>query len=432
MKKYEVFVIGAGPGGYSMAIRLKEMGYKVAIAEKEQIGGTCLNCGCIPTKFYLQKAKECKINKIRLNDSILCEWKSEKDSMLYTMRSNMEAVLKNNAIEFYRGNAEVRKTHDGTFTVHIGSDEYIASKVVIATGSVENFPPIGGLLEGFQSGFVVGSKQMLDNDEMLEKIVIIGGGIIGFEFASFWNTLGCEVVILEKESTVLPQVDEDVRKQYVRNMEKKGVVIYTDADVWDIDDNERSVSFAHNKHNKMLECDKVLVATGRRVILPHGISEEEPASLDLLYLIGDCNGKLALAHAAYEESKVLANQLKGIKDSVCYDLVPRIIYSDPELAWVGKSEQCCAQEGIVYDCYKKSMSYSSKYYIENKNEQGMCKLVFDKATQKMLGAQLMGNGSCELISFIKLSIEMGMTKEQLRRFTFPHPSIAEIIYETIG
>lgn len=429
MKKYDVFVIGAGPGGYSSAIQIRDLGFSVAIAEVDLVGGTCLNYGCIPTKFLLQKAKEIKIRKAEMSDNILCEWNKEKESMLLAMRNNMESTLRNKGIELYRGAATIRK-EDGLI-IQIGQQEYKAEKIVLATGSIQQIPPIKGVMEGVNSGFVFGSKQMLSNNDWINRLVIIGGGIIGFEFASFWNMLGCEVTVLEKTERVLPQLDEDVRKQYVRTMEKKGIIIHTEVDVQEIDDDEQCVVYTHNQQHKMAECDKVLLATGRKAVLHHNIKEEECTSQENVYLVGDCNGKMALAHAAYEEAKVLSNSLQGIEDSVCYDLIPGIIYSNPELAWVGKTELCCYQEGIKCKCYKKSMSYSGKYFIENRTEQGMCKLVFNAENQKILGAQLIGNGSSELISFLKLAIQKEMTRDELRRFTYPHPSIAEIIYETI-
>ncbi len=431
MKKYDVFVIGAGPGGYSSVIQLKDMGYSVAVAEQEQIGGTCLNYGCIPTKFLLQKAKEVKISNMELDDSILCEWQKEKDSMLFAMRNNMENVLKNKGIELYKGVAEAKKEKEGFFTIQVGEQKFEALKVVVATGSLEQQLPITGLQEGLNSGFVLSSKQMLECNKLIRKLTIIGGGIIGFEFASFWNMLGCEVAILEKEETVLPQLDEDIRKQYIRAMEKKGIVIYMEAFVQEVDDDENCVIFKHGQQCKMLECDKVLLAAGRQVFLPSSIHEIGEMEQENLHLIGDCNGKLALAHAAYEEAKVLNNCLQGIDDSVCYELIPKVIYSNPEVAWVGKTESQCIMEDIEYYCCKKSMSYSSKYFIENRKEPGMCKLIFESATHKLLGAQFVGNGSGELISFIKLAIEKEMTKNELVRFTFPHPSISEIIYEVL-
>lgn len=444
-KSFDVLIVGAGPAGYSSALALAPK-YNVGIVECEAIGGVCLNCGCIPTKFLLHKAKENLIQDSNICNEKLEKWKKEKEQLICNIRRNMEATLQNKNIEIIYGKACAIRKGDELIDVVVGENVYRAKWVVSAVGSKEIVPPIEGVEFGIEAGYVLDSKRLLDNSEKISRLAIVGGGVIGLEFASFWNMLGSEVTILEKETDILSELDDDVRAIVLRSMKRKGIEIITSAVVEEIDCEEQCVIYRHEEKRKIIECDKVLLATGRKSrvltdamwhaekenVVGFGDIEEIRSMFErsIIY-VGDANNKLMLAHTAYEESKVLKNIFQGKNDSVKYELVPKVVYSNPEMAWVGLNEKGCIEKNIEYYSCKKSMSYSGKYLIENISEPGCCKLIFEKKSEKIIGAQLVGNGSSEMIAFLKLAIEKEMTQIELQRFTFPHPSVSEIIYETL-
>lgn len=436
---YDAAVIGAGPGGYLCSQLLTEKGYSVVLFEESHIGGVCLNEGCIPTKFYLNKVKELKLSGVKANDDLLLSWKREIDEIRSVMRGNMENTLRGKGVNICRNRAHVKSISDEKIEIYAGDDTYVSKQLVLAVGSKEMVPNIGGLKEAMESGFVQCSNKFIFASNMLQHITIIGGGIIGLEFAVIWNRLGCEVTILEKESNILPFLDDDVRKLYTKELEKKGINIICSASVEEVDHDEKCVVYSRNGKQELIDCDRALLACGRKSRLEFADEIKEIFDCDgfdmqdkKIYRIGDCNGKRLLAHAAYEEAKSLVECMDGAEAIVAYELIPSVIYTSPELAWVGKTEKDCSEQEIDYYSCKKDMRYSGKYYIENKEEQGVCKLIFEKTTNRLIGAQLVGNGSAELITFIKLAIQTRMTKKDLAYFTPPHPSLAEIVSDTVN
>lgn len=450
---YDIIIIGGGPGGYQAAMDASASGFSTALIESEKLGGTCLNEGCLPTKSLLYSAKifhkiqEEKLHGIHAdNVSIQLEQVIDrKNNMVFQAGKGMDYKLKQSLTDVFYRTGHI-KSAGKEIQVDMENGDCIRGKhLIIASGSRPFFPEIDGLQTAFQEGFAIDSRRFLDQTGIYKKTVIVGGGFIGIEFASFLSDIGVAVIVLDSRKNILEELDEDVRKVFVRSLMKKGITFRLGIQIVEIDSRKKRVSIKGETEEEIL-CDQVLMCTGR-VPNIYGMGMEESGiavkddkivtddycrtNVERVYAIGDVNGKVMLAHTAYAEARSVIWHIMGSKQKVEYHRIPRVIYSCPEAAWVGASEQNLRKENMEYGCGSCSMRYSGKFMVENIKEQGICKLIWDKKSRQIQGCFLIGDGASEIIITVKNMIEEHKTLDDIKQMVFPHPSIGEIIQECV-
>lgn len=449
---FDLIVIGAGPGGYLAAERAAHEGLKVALIEKRFIGGVCLNEGCIPTKTFLYSAKlkdgaahgdkyGVHTPQITINHK---EVVARKRKVVKTLTGGVGATLKALGVEIVMETAQITGKDGDNFVVQAGEKELKAPKLIVATGSSALLPPIDGLREQYQAGFALTNREILDLEEAPEALVVIGGGVIGLEMASYFNSLGCGVAVVEMLDKIAGATDGDISKQLQKEYEAKGVHFQLGSKVIKLDGH--SVYFEKEGQTYQIECDKVLVSIGRGAFTKNlgletiGVATERGAILTNekmqtnvsgVYAVGDVNGKSLLAHTAYREAEVAVNNIVGKPDVMSYAAIPSVIYTNPEVASVGETEESAKAKGIDVIAKSVSMRYSGRYVAENEGKDGVCKVVVDKHSGKLIGVSLIANYASELIYGAGTMIEEGMTVAQIKKIVFPHPTVCEIIREAI-
>ena len=451
MNHYQLAVIGAGPGGYVAAIRAAQLGLKTAVIESRDVGGTCLNRGCIPTKALLhaadvyhqaQNAQELGL-EISETGYHMGRIHDRKRKIVLQLRGGVEQLFKANKIDLLRGTATITAPHEISVT---GSDnsQITADHILIATGSVPARPPIPGLdLPG-----VVTSDEVLEGNPIdYKNLVIIGGGVIGVEFATFYNRLGCEVTILEAMERLLPTMDREISQNIGMILKKRGVSIHTGAMVQKItaDDGTLCCQFAKGDQNQSVRAQGVLVAIGRRPNT-EGLFESEmtpemergrivtsegfSTSLEQVWAIGDVTSRIQLAHLASAQGIAVAERIAGHTPSVNLSLVPSCIYTDPEIASVGLTADEAKAQGISVKTGKFMMAANGKTLIEG-TDRGFIKVVCDAETDILLGAQLMCARATDLVSEFTQAIVNRLTAQQMRRVIRPHPTFSEAVTEAL-
>ncbi len=450
---YDIIIIGGGPGGYQSAIEAVIAGFTVALVEAKRLGGVCLNEGCIPAKTLLYssklfyKAMEAKKYGIHIdNPKIqLSQVIERKNDIVYKLHKGLNVKLNNEQIDIFHGTGLI-KTVKSEVQVVLNNDNCICGKnLIIASGSRSFIPNIKGISVALKEGFAMDSSEFLNNTAMYKKMVIIGCGIIGIEFASFLANIGIDVTLLDNKTEILEEIDDDVKKVLIRSLMKKGVKFKLGVDVTEINAESRTVWVQGEKEEK-ISCDKVVVCAGR---IPNidgfGVAEAGIAikngaiitdyygrtSVESVYAIGDVNGRIMLAHTAYAEARAAIQHIQGKRQAVEYHLIPRVIYSCPEAAWVGVTENKCRNEKLECIVNTCSMRYSGRFMVENEGEQGICKLIWDKNNGQIKGGFLVGDGASEIIIIIENMIREKKTVEDIKQMIFPHPSIGEVIRECV-
>lgn len=449
---YDLIVIGGGPGGYLASERAAHAGLKVLCIEESNLGGVCLNEGCIPTKTLLYSAKlydgaahgekyGVSVQAISLDHAKVI---ARKNKVVRLLVGGVKNTLKNAGAEVVNARAKVLGKDEAGFTVEAGGEVYKAARVLLATGSGPAVPPIPGLKEGLESGFVLTNREVLSLQEVPEKLVVIGGGVIGLEMASYFCSAGSEVTILEMLDHIAGENDRELTSILQKNYEKKGMRFLLGAKVTGV--STEGVAYEMNGEAATVPADKVLLSIGRRaataglgleelgVTLERGAvvtDEHMLTNIPGFYAAGDVNGKSMLAHTAYREAEVAVNHMLGLEDKMCYDAVPAVIYTNPELASVGLTEAGALEKGLDVQVVKLPMRFSGRYLAENEGGDGLCKLIVDKATQTVLGAQALSNYASEFIVAVAVFIEAKMTLDQIKRVIFPHPTVCEIIREAV-
>ncbi len=437
---YDLIVLGGGPGGYLAAERAGHAGLKVLLIEKKALGGTCLNEGCIPTKTLLYSAKifdyanggGTKYGVTAQNAAIDHKYVIErKNKVVKTLVGGVGFTMKQSHVEVVYGQGKILgKTADG-IEVSANDQKYVAKNLIIATGSDSVVPPIEGVKEGLASGLVVTNREILDMTEVPKALVVIGGGVIGLEMASYFNSIGTKVEVVE----MLPKILQG-------NYEKKGIKFYLGAKVTKV--LADGVEFEKDGEKVVLACDKILLSVGRFAVTNDigleniGVEMERRAivtdknlktNVENVYAVGDVNGKSMLAHTAYREAEVAVNTILGIADEMRYNAVPGVIYTNPELSSVGYTEEIAKEKGINYKQIKLPMQYSGRYVAENEGGNGVCKLLVDLDTNKLIGAHVLANTSSEFIYGVAAMIECELNLDQIKKVIFPHPTTCEIIRE---
>jgi len=449
---YDLIIIGGGPAGYLAAERAGHEGLKVLLIEKRYVGGVCLNEGCIPSKALLYSAKlydnavhgeqyGVTVGNAVLNHAAVVE---RKDKVVDTLVMGVKSKLRNNKVTVVEGTAEIAgRSRDG-YEIKAGDDLYTGKRLLVATGSVHVVPPIPGVKEGLEKGHVVTNRELLDLKQVPAQLVIVGGGVIGLEMASYFNSAGSKVTVIEMLDHIAGHTDREISDYLLDSYRRKGVEFYLGAKLVQV--NEGAVVYEAEGMTYSVDADKVLLSIGRRpateglglerigVEMERGrikTDERGKTNVPEVYAAGDVNGVSMLAHTAYREAEVCINNILGKRDIMRYNAIPSVIYTNPEVAGVGETEESAKQKGIEYEVAKLPMIYSGRYVAENTEGEGLCKIIVDKRHKKLIGVHMIGSYSSEIIYGAGLMLETEMRVKDIKELVFPHPTVSEIIRETI-
>lgn len=448
--KYDIAVLGGGPGGYSAAIKAAQLGGKVIIFEKENMGGTCLNVGCIPTKCLLEKAG--LIEKIKKNtangifkEAGLFSWKKiqeNKDSVVRKLTSGVESILKSYDIKIVKGKAILKES--GVIELEGRNERYYVKNTIIATGSKVFIPPI----QGIDGRNVIDSTEALSLKKVPVSLVIIGGGVIGLEFACIYASPGTNVTVLEMLPDIMANEDKETVLALRSELEKKKIKIITGAKVEQISElqNRKFVKYSKENNSYSCETEYVLAAVGR-VANREGIDSEKlglkldqkgniivnerlETNVEGVYAVGDVIGGYQLAHSAYAEAEAAAENCLGGNVTVKLDIMPRCIYSLPQFAAVGITEEKAKEKGIPYE--KGFFPYAGNgKALASDESAGFVKVIANKETGKLLGIHIIGGYATELIASAFTAMNMDASIEDFYHMIFPHPTLSEIIKESV-
>lgn len=447
--KYDVAIIGGGPAGYTAAERAAHAGLSVILFEKNALGGVCLNEGCIPTKTLLYSAKTYDSIQNASKYAVTAENPSfdlpkiiaRKNKVVKKLTAGIRMKMTTGGVVMVTGEAMISgRDADGTLRITCGEESYEAAHLVLCTGSEAIVPPIPGL----QETEYWTSREALQCKELPASLVIIGGGVIGMEFASFFNSLGTEVHVVEMQDKILGPMDKEQSELLQADYTKKGVKFYIGHKVTGVHGTE--ITLEKDGETVVLEGEKVLLSVGRRPVT-QGLGLESLAiekerngvkvnpymqtSLSNVYACGDITGYSLLAHTAVSEAEVAINHIAGKKGKgMSYKAIPGVVYTNPEIAGVGKTEEELQAEGIPYKVKKIPMAFSGRFVAENEMSNGMCKLLLAE-DDTIIGAHLLGNPASELIVIAGIAIEKGMKADEFGAFVFPHPTVGEILKEVI-
>ena len=452
MEIFDLLVVGGGPGGYLCAERAAQGGLKVALFEKKALGGTCLNEGCIPTKTLLNSSKmyrhatESAAYGVTATGVTYDHAKvvARKNKVVNTLVSGVGATMSANKVTVITGEAVITGRADEGFTVQSNGTTYTGRRLSIASGSETVVPPVPGLKEGLASGFVVTNREVLDLTELPKNLVVIGGGVIGLEMAYYFASVGVAVTVIEMMPKIAGATDPEICKILTDAFVKRGMTFKLSCKVLEV--KASSVVYEENGEKKEISCDKVLLSAGRRPATAGigletlGLQMDRAAivtdrhmctTVQNVYAIGDCNGKVMLAHTAYREAEVAVNHMLGKNDEMRYDVIPAVIYTDPEVASVGHSKEGAEKLGMNVKEVKLPMSYAGRYLAETDGGKGFIKLVVDTDRNRLVGCHMVGSYASEIIMTATMMVDTELTPERLQKFVFPHPTVAEIIREAI-
>ena len=438
MTQTDLIIIGSGPGGYRTAQYAVQCGLQVIVVEAAEAGGTCLNCGCIPTKSLAHDA-ESALEDCPTDFSKALE---RKEGVVESLRSSVEMLLSSPGITLVKGKAQFT----GEKVITVNGEEYTANHIIVATGSSSKFPP--GLSDELLTTNAIGSgampavvtsTELLSLPQLPKHLVIVGAGVIGMEFASIFNSFGVKVTVVEFLKECLPAVDADIAKRARKLLEKRGIDFIMQAAVKSIADG--AVCYERKGKEESLEADVVLVATGRKPNVDglnleaagvqydvrRGIATDENMATNVpgVYAIGDVNGRMMLAHAATFQGFRAVNAIVGKADTIRLDVMPSAIFTNPEIACVGPSEQQCKDAGLEYQVKKGFMRANGRALAMNSAE-GMVKLMA-KPDGTIIGCHTYGARAAEIVQEVSALICRDTTLQQLQDMVHIHPTISEIL-----
>jgi dihydrolipoamide dehydrogenase len=443
---YDLAIIGAGPGGYEAAAYAAKLGKTVVLFEKGEVGGTCLNVGCIPTKTLLRSAKslaECKEAEkygVAVGDATLDmkAVQARKTEVIGMLVKGVRAMLKKAKVEMVFAEAKIA----GRGKIVADGKEYEAANILIATGSVPACPPIPGLAD---SASVLDSTGILDLDSIPESLVVIGGGVIGLEFACFFAELGVKVDVVEMLDKIAPVVDGEIAKKLQSELKRKGVSFHLSCKVTKVEGD--TLHFTDPKGEpQTITATWILNSTGRKLVLEgigleecgvdfdrRGIKTDEFGKTNVpgIWACGDVTGRMLLAHSATREGIVAVNNMFGIADRMRFGAVPSVIYTHPEVAQVGATEEQLQAQGIAYRKAVMPMAIAGRFIVENAGKSGTVKALVSEECGQVLGIHMIGGECGEFVAAAAAMVEMELCVEDVRQIVFPHPTVSEALKETI-
>jgi len=441
---YFLAIIGGGPAGYTAAEQASKAGKDVILFEQNALGGTCLNVGCIPTKSLLYGAKQyynaTHAQKYGVTvENVTYDYAAMQKRKTIVVRKLVAGIrqrLNNEHCTIVNGAASVVSLTDDNVTISCNGENYEAENLLICTGSTNFVPPIPGIQD---NPAIWDSTAALAADQLPQSVIIVGGGVIGMEFATLYNELGIQVTIIEALPRILATLDESISSYLTPVYAKRGVTIRTSTKVTAFKGNEVILD-----NGERLTADRILVCVGRRANIRglEALTELEynrgaiavddfmRTNLKNVYAAGDVTGKIMLAHVASRQAEVaVGRMLKQIPvQRIAYNAIPSVVYTNPEVASVGISEN--ALEGC--EAHTLPMTYSGRFVAENEGETGLCKVVVNSKSQAVMGVHLVGNPSSEFIAAASFAVRMGYTLPEFRQVVFPHPTVAEIVRETVN
>lgn len=446
--KYDVAIIGGGPAGYTAAEKAAKGGLSTVLFEKNALGGVCLNEGCVPTKTLLYSAKTYDQIKHASKYAVSAENPSfdypkiiaRKNKVVKKLTAGIRMKMKESGVEVIAGEAMIQgKTDEGNILIQCAEQVYEAKNLLVCTGSESVIPPIPGVNETEYWT----SREALQSKELPASLIIIGGGVIGMEFASFFNSMGTEVQVVEMLDKILGPMDKELSDMLQAEYTKRGVKFYLGHKVTGIHGQE--VTVEKDGESFTLHGEKVLLSVGRRPVTKgfgletlalepyrNGIKVNEymQTSLPNVYACGDITAFSLLAHTAVSEAEVAIDHILGKARAMSYKAIPGVVYTNPEIAGVGKTEEELQASGTPYQVKKIPMAFSGRFVAENEMGNGVCKLILAE-DGTLIGAHLLGNPASELIVIAGIAIEKGMKAEELTSFVFPHPTVGEILKEAL-
>ncbi len=447
----DLTIIGGGPAGYVAAERAGGKGLKVVLFEKRELGGVCLNEGCIPTKTLLYSAKVYDYATHGDKYGVYAKEASfdfgkivdRKNKVVRKLVGGVGAKMKANGVQVVKGNAMIEGRSAEGIRISCNGETFLAANLLVCTGSEAFVPPIPGLKEA--GDVILTNREILALKEQPKSLVIIGGGVIGMEFASFYNSLGTQVTVVEMLPEILGGLDKELSAMLRDIYAKKGVAFNLSCRVTKIDGN--TVTYV-DKENKEFTVagDKILVSVGRRPVtagfgletlgveLNRGgikVDNKMRTNVPGVYAAGDVTGFSLLAHTASREGEVVVNNLTGREDIMRYDAIPGVVYTNPEISGVGLTEETAKAKGIAYKVATLPMAYAGRFVAENEGGNGVCKVLVGEKYGEVLGVHMLGNPSSEMIYGACMAIEAELTVKELEEVVFPHPTVSEIFKETV-
>lgn len=448
-EKNKVLVIGGGPGGYVAAIRAAQLGGEVTLVEKENLGGTCLNVGCIPTKALLHSAELYEEAKGAtkygvVTSNVTLDFSKVQDNKKVVIRklvSGVKGLLSSNKVKVVSGEASFVSKDTIEVKTEKGTEKIKADKYIIATGSVPAKPPIPGI----NSPKCIDSTGALELKEVPKSMVIVGGGVIGVEIANMYSIFGTKVVIIEMMDEILPMMDGELTKMIRAKLLKKGVEIYTSAKVVSFNDTDANIEVLvemSDKTKKVFSGEKALISIGRRtnteslnlekagIVNDRGritVNEKMETNVPGIYAVGDCTGQIMLAHIASTQGEVAAENALGHNSIFNSKTNPSCVYTIPEFACVGLTEEAAKAQGIEYLVGKFPLAANGKSMIMG--EDGMIKVIAGKKYKEILGAHIIGPRATDLIGEFALAIGMEATTDEVISTIHAHPTVGEAIKE---
>jgi len=446
----DLLIIGGGPAGYVAAERAGHHGLSVTLFEKKALGGVCLNEGCIPTKTLLYSAKTYE-NALHADkygvqtENVGYDYEkivSRKNKVVRKLVAGVKSKMAANKVTVIEGAATIVGRGQDGIEVSCNGNIYKGKNLLICTGSEATVPPIPGLKEA--GDVVVTNREILELKQQPKSLVVIGGGVIGMEFASFFNSLGTKVTIVEMLPEILGGLDFEISAMLRDIYAKKGIDFHLNAKVVQVDGHK--VVFEKEGKTQTVEGEKILLSVGRRPVTQGfglenlnvelnrgGIKTDEKMCTNVpgVFAAGDVTGFSLLAHTASREGEVVVNNLVGRQDRMRYNAIPGVVYTNPEVAGVGETEESAKAKGIAYKVAKLPMSYAGRFVAENEGGNGLCKVLVGEKYGEVIGVHLLGNPSSEIIYGACMAIEQEMTIKELQEVVFPHPTVSEIIKETI-
>lgn len=457
--KYQIAIIGGGPAGYTAAEAAGKAGLSVVLFEKQSLGGVCLNEGCIPTKTLLYSAKTydsarhaskyaVNVAEVSFNLSKII---ARKQKVVRKLVLGVKGKLTAHGVVIVNGEAMIKdKNH-----VLCGEDSYECENLLLCTGSETFIPPIPGV----DKVPYWTHREALNDKELPKSLAIIGGGVIGMEFASFFNSLGVEVTVIEMLDEILGGMDKELSALLRAEYAKRGIRFMLSTKVVSIKESDSAetsgdesvsclppveVHYENAEGAGAVKSEKLLMSVGRRPVTKGfglenlnldrtergnvRVDEQMQTSVSGVYACGDLTGFSLLAHTAVREAEVAIHAILGKKDEMSYRAIPGVVYTNPEIAGVGETEEALLKKGTVYRVVKLPMAYSGRFVAENEGINGVCKLLLSEE-DKILGAHVLGNPASEIITLAGMAIELNLTTEEWKKIVFPHPTVGEIFRE---